>query len=351
MELSRGIQSYTDWQRYDRDFSEDTVKHRSESLRQFLEHVGDKPVAAITLTDVQSFSKSLHERGMSSGTRQMRMSDLKECFRYFFRQEIDCLHYDRIDVPRRKEREMSWLTAEQVARLVEAIPSETIVDLRDRAAIAVLFSSGMRASECVSLKEGDIDAAGRGSVIGKGSKRRPVYLSRWALKCLHEYEEQRAPADGSGARLMFSGYRRRAAGGRTFRRWTYVPCGFDREALSAMVHRRTKTILGKGYGAHALRHSFATDKLNKGMDTRYLQGLMGHSQISSTQRYTHFADGKLRELHEQYSEDTVTLSFERKENLATVLRIEITKFQECPPELVEALQRLMADLGLDKMKE
>lgn len=314
MKLSEAIQRYLKWCEVEKEFSPDTIKNRIMSLKQLREFAGDIEMGLIDEEFVMRFKEWLKNRIGKNGnvkqiTRQTRLSDFKELLRYCFKHDISTLYYDKVELPKRGDIEKIWLSREEVYKLIEGIPQITVTNYRDRAMIAVLFASGIRASEMISLKKDSINLeTGIGQVVGKGRKLRPIYVANWAIKLLKEYLEQRRDDDPR----LFIGFKRLTAGGRRYRRWKYIIHRFNREGASASIHRWGKLILKKPIGCHTLRHSFATDLLRKGCDIRLVQGLMGHARISSTQVYTHYVDAQLYEAYKTFAETTWTWTIEKK---------------------------------------
>lgn len=315
MRLTEAVKKYLEWCEIEKEFSPDTIKNRTFSLEQLVDYAGDIELDSIDDEFVLRYKEWLRNREGKSGgkikqiTRQTRLSDFKELLRYCFKHDIPCYYYDKVELPKRGDIEKIWLSREEVLKLIDSIPEKTITNYRDRAMIAVLFASGIRASEMIALKKDSINLdTGIGQVVGKGRKLRPIYVAVWALKLLKTYLDQRKDDDPR----LFVGHKRLCAGGRTYRRWRYVTYQLNREGASSQVHRWGKLVLKKSIGCHTFRHSFATDLLRKGCDIRLVQGLMGHARISSTQVYTHYVDAQLYEAYKTYAETTWTWIIEKK---------------------------------------
>lgn len=178
-----------------------------------------------------------------------------------------------------QKRNIKFLERDEVKHLITSIPPVGYRALRDRALLSVLFSTGLRISEALALNSADFlkikelaDDPFEMSIIGKGGWQRIVFFAPWALKEVASWLD-RLPADES--RLFPIKVR----------------------AAEMMVARRASAAGFEGVHPHTIRHSFATDLLNQGVDLRIVQEFMGHRSITSTQVYTHCVNKRLREAH------------------------------------------------------
>jgi integrase/recombinase XerC len=169
----------------------------------------------------------------------------------------------------------------------EGDPLEHAVALRDRAALELLYGSGLRVGEVASLTIDGIDVRrGRVLVLGKGSKERDVPISEYAADALRDYLEAGRPQMASeGSRQLFFNRRRKP---------------FSERDIRSMVERYGATLLpGRRVTPHTLRHSFATHLLEGGADIRAVQELLGHASVATTQRYTHVSRRRLFDAYER----------------------------------------------------
>lgn len=226
-------------------------------------------------------------------TQNYYLIALRSLLEFFVEKDISSLPPSKVKLAKDKaDKEIKFLTLEQLSRLLSAPSSETIIGLRDRALLETLFSTGLRVAELAALNTDqlrikddtkDIETA----VIGKGSKIRTVYFSERAVKALRQYLKERKDMDDA----LFINYRRGSAKGRQSRRLTV-------KSIEDIVKKYVK-ISGLPVMAtpHTLRHSFATDLLNGGVDLRTVQEFLGHSNIATTQIYTHVTNKQLRDVH------------------------------------------------------
>ena len=180
---------------------------------------------------------------------------------------------EKLELAKQEDREVTFLEPDELERFLKS-PE----DLRDRAILETLFSTGLRVSELVSLKRDEIDFnRGEFSVRGKGSKIRVVFLSKIAIDAIRSYLDKRTDVEPELFPLTT----------RTVQRIV------RKYAIRA-------GIIGKKVSPHSLRHSYATDLLRNGADIRSVQAMLGHASVTTTQIYTHVTDKQLREVHEQF---------------------------------------------------
>lgn len=242
--------------------------------------------------------KNDQEQGLSALTQAYHLIALRGFLKYLARRGIDSLDPSLIDLPRATKKQVTFLHYDEVEALLENIPTDTEVGLRDRAIIELLFSGGLRISELCNLNRGSINLTRREFVVrGKGSKDRPIFISQSAADHIQNYLNARTDA----LPALFLSYSKNQTAPTTsgdFRRLT--PRSVER-----MVSHYAKTAgITKHVTPHTLRHSFATDLLINGADIRAVQSLLGHSDISTTQIYTHVTDSHLREVHSKFHSET-----------------------------------------------
>ena len=238
--------------------------------------------------DILAYLASL--TGKSARTSARRLSSLRRFFQYLAREgRIDHDPCARIAAPRIGRPLPKSLTEEEVESLLNAPDTSTATGLRDRAMLEVLYATGLRVSELVSLQLGQVNLRqGVIRVIGKGNKERLVPLGEEAADWLDKFIRQgRAELlQGQPMATLFPSRRGRMMARQTF--WHAV----KRYALRAGI--------AKTLSPHVLRHAFATHLLNHGADLRVVQMLLGHSDISTTQIYTHVAKERLKNLHAEH---------------------------------------------------
>ena len=273
--------------------SRNTIESYRRDLRQFdawLEKSKRGTLLTATSADIQSYLSHRFARKTRASTAARLLSSLKRFFRYAVRNGRAAVDPTlNIDAPRLPRGLPKTLTEADVESLLGAPDVETALGLRDKAMLELLYASGLRVSELVTLKAGQVSTdMGVVRVIGKGSKERIVPLGEEALRWLGVYLKEARPAllHGRAADALFVTVRADA---------------MTRQAFWYLIKRYcTRAGIEKPVSPHTLRHAFATHLLNHGADLRVVQLLLGHSDISTTQIYTHVARERLKSLHAKH---------------------------------------------------
>jgi len=228
--------------------------------------------------------------GARPRTTARLLSSLRRFYRYLVREgRLSGDPTVRIDTPRIGRPLPDSLSEEEVETLLDAPVVGEALGLRDRAMLELLYACGLRVSELVNLTMEQIDLTqGVVRLMGKGSKERLVPLGEEAADWLQCYIAQSRPelAAGTSARALFITRRGKAMTRQAF--WY------------RLRHYAVKSGINKALSPHTLRHAFATHLLNHGADLRVVQMLLGHSDLSTTQIYTHVARERLKELHARH---------------------------------------------------
>jgi integrase/recombinase XerD len=246
------------------------IRYRSH-LEDFINVVGNRPVVSIDGECLSLYKRQLLDRGLAPAT----MSSLIGCLRSFLRylrdvRGISVYDAEKVRRPKVPKREVEFLTAEEVQRFLQAIPTKTLTGVRDRSLAEVLFASGMRISEALALERTSVDwEAKEARIIGKGSRQRRVYFTDDALGWLGEYLQRRRdhhPAlfvthGGEPSRLRSEGSWKR----------------FSRYARLARLSKRVYP--------HLLRHTMATTLLANGCPIGHIRVLLGHAHLATTCQY------------------------------------------------------------------
>lgn len=243
--------------------------------------------ADVTPRALRRYAAGLTADGQAPTTVARKLASLRSLFRTLVEHgELQQNPADLLSAPRKASRLPHVLKPVEVAALLDRIPADTALSLRDRALFELAYASGLRAEELVTLDVDSIEFDGeRVRVEGKGSKTRIVPTGEHALKAIARYLDKSRPAlatvesdralflSKSGRRLSTSDVRRR------LRVWARQAAGVSTAG---------------GVSPHALRHSFATHLLENGADLRSIQELLGHASISTTQIYTRVESARLR---------------------------------------------------------
>jgi integrase/recombinase XerC/integrase/recombinase XerD len=279
---------------YDRDLrargsAERTRKAYGIDLGGFAEWAGEQGLAPadVRYRDVRRFGAGLSNAGAAPATVGRKLAAVRGLFGYLVRTEkVGANPAELVSSPKRSEKLPQVLTTEQMRALLERIPAQTPLELRDRAMLELAYSCGLRCEEIVNLDEGSLDfETEQLRVLGKGSKERLLPVGEPAQRALRRYLDKGRHAlavDKREKALFLSKSGRRLSNSDITRRlglWT-------REAA-----------LAAGVSPHSLRHSFATHLLEGGADLRTIQELLGHASISTTQVYTRVDAARLRDTY------------------------------------------------------
>jgi len=230
---------------------------------------------------------------MSKKTQNYYLIAIRAFLKYLARQEVKSLSSERIELAKVPERSLDLITNAELQRLLDAPKGNEVGDLRDKAILELLFSTGLRVSELCSLTR-DIDlSTDELSIVGKGSKVRVVFISDYAKKILKDYLAKRKDMDDSLFVQLSQNSKTQTKKGKTL--------GLTRRSIERIVKQCTlKAGISKRVTPHTMRHLFATDLLSNGADLRSVQALLGHANIGTTQIYTHVTDKHLRDIHKKF---------------------------------------------------
>lgn len=299
MELDYAINDFLEYIEVEKGRSLKTIENYSHYLNRFLDFAGNVRVSAITADLVSKWRQNLNRLKLDDGrevnrtTQNYHLIALRSFLKYLAKRNVDSLSAEKVELATTKRPQVSFLTKTEVEQLIAAIPTERPSGVRDRAIIELLYSSGLRVSELVNLNRRDINLSrGEFSIRGKGQKDRPVYLTKSATIALENYLKSRTDNfeplfihySGTKSELNEGNYTRLTA--RSVQRLV------DHYARLAGIHKKVTP--------HTLRHSFATDLLVNGADLRSVQSLLGHTNIATTQIYTHLTDPQLKKIHQQF---------------------------------------------------
>jgi len=260
-----------------RRLSAASVGNYGHSLARLLRMLGEARLAAIDAPQVRRFVAQLHASGLSPRALASVLTAWRGLYRWLARHRGFAANpCEGVRAPKSGKRLPKALSVEAAQRLLEARPSDAPALARDHAMFELLYSSGLRVGELVSLNVGDgrLDPrAGEVTVTGKGSKTRMVPVGTKALEALGRWLALRSRLAAPGERALFVGARgRRMTAGTVNAR---LKAWARRQGLDTPLH------------PHMLRHSFATHVLQSSQDLRAVQEMLGHSSIATTQVYTH----------------------------------------------------------------
>ena len=268
------------------------ARHTLESYQRDLERLqtwatsNDKKLSELTRADLRKWIASLSREGLAPTSIARAVSATRGFFKFLMLDgHIKSHPAEDLDTPQRFSYLPKFLTEDEINRLFAAPDISTDEGIRDRAVLEIMYATGLRVSEMVGLRHTDVDLlAGLIVCHGKGNKERRVPLGKSAIHWLQQYTSVKA---GYGKQTVPNVFVHR---GRPF----------TRHLAWSMIKRHAEKAGIKNVSPHTLRHSFATHLLQHGADSRSVQALLGHSDISTTQIYTHITDLHLRSAYDRH---------------------------------------------------
>ncbi len=297
MELTELIEKYLYYLKYRKNYSDNTIHNYSVDLKQFYEYLEGKyssgPLPApedIDNIDIRGFLAELAKNDVGNRSRGRKLAALRSFFKWLMREGYVKANPAKVlSTPRTEKKLPSFLTETEIDLFLSLPDRKKTLGSRDAALLELLYSTGIRSAELVSLRLADVDLRGRFlRVMGKGNKERMVPFGEPAEEALTKYLSRRnellvKDRENRGKDFIFLNYRGTPLTTRSVRR------------LVAKYIRLAS--LKTNLSPHSLRHSFATHLLNAGADLRSIQELLGHSSLSTTQKYTQVGMEKLIETY------------------------------------------------------
>ncbi|MCX8956917.1 site-specific tyrosine recombinase XerD [Erwinia psidii] len=287
------IEQFLDAIWLERNLAENTLASYRIDLRLLADWLAhhNLDLLQVTSAELQGFLAERLEGGYKATSSARLLSAMRRLFQYLYREKLREDDPSAVLAsPKLPQRLPKDLSEAQIERLLQAPGTEQPVELRDKAMLELLYATGLRVTELVSLTFNNLSLRqGVVRVTGKGNKERLVPLGEEAIYWLEQFIEYGRPwlLNGQTLDVLFPSNRAQQMTRQTF--WHRIKhyatlAGIDSEKLSP----------------HVLRHAFATHLLNHGADLRVVQMLLGHSDLSTTQIYTHVATARLRQLHQQH---------------------------------------------------
>lgn len=281
--------------------SERTLINYKHWLKRFLTFCGDVDIESINLMKIDEYKfflynlKKEEKTLLSVTTRNHHLVALRSFFKYLLSLGLHVVNYQAIQLAKEADKEINYLTREEVHSLYNAASGDGIRACRNRAILALLFDTGMRVSELAGLNKANVILnleRREFTVFGKGRKLRSVFLLEDTAKKLQEYLQRRTDS----FEALFINYK-------SYRQ--FKDDSKKRRMHPAAIQRMVKTHarragIKKKVTPHTLRHSFCTDLIINGAHLRVAQELMGHAKIETTLRYTHISNQFLKSQYDQY---------------------------------------------------
>ncbi|PIU41775.1 MAG: tyrosine recombinase XerC [Candidatus Omnitrophica bacterium CG07_land_8_20_14_0_80_42_15] len=292
--MYRYIDKFITYLKVEKEASKHTIINYSIDLQDFNKFVSpetsdkskgpdDFDVAKVDYLLLRKYLAHIKEKGFAKRTVARKLATLRSFFKFLYREGyIKVNPITSLSTPKLDKKLPVFLDERDAVRLIEAPKGNDVQSFRDRAVLETLYSTGMRVSELVGLNLENIDfISGVAKVFGKGKKERLAPIGDKAIKAIRDYLDKRK----STSRAVFLN----KMGGRIS----------DRGIRRIVEKYITAISMREGVSPHTLRHSFATHLLNHGADLRSVQELLGHSNLSTTQIYTHITTERLRAVYDK----------------------------------------------------
>lgn len=305
MQTAKAIEDYLDYLAIEQNRSKRTIANYNHYLTRLLDYAGDIKVSEITPDLVRKWRLWLHELGsdradeLSKATQNYHLIALRNFLKFCHKRDIEALSPDQIELARVKRPQVTFLDNEEIKNLMSQPDTNNQIGLRDRAILELLFSGGLRVSELTNLDRSHINLVRREFMVrGKGQKDRPIFISQEAADWLKIYLDKRT--DNLLALFISYSGRHQATTSGNYRRLT------ARSVQRLIARYALLAGITKHVSPHTMRHSYATDLLMNGADLRSVQAMLGHSNIATTQIYTHVTDPHLKSVHEKFHDKKST---------------------------------------------
>ena len=289
IEKNRSIKTRVNYERYLKRFLEFSKISKPEQISQDLVRQYRLWLNRQPALPAEALAKA-GSKTLKKNTQNYYLIALRNFLKYLAKRDIKTLSADKIELGKQSERQVIFLENNEVERLLSAPDDPSFKALRDKAILELLFSTGLRVSELCALNRDSINfRSGEFAVRGKGDKIRLVFLSETAKEALKNYLGKRGDVEPALFIRNIKNFNKAD-------NLRLTPRSIER----LVKYYAAKAGLTKKITPHSIRHSFATDLLMNGADIRSVQALLGHSNITTTQIYTHITDKQLREVHQAF---------------------------------------------------
>ncbi len=297
--LKELMKEFCEYLEIERGRSDKTTRNYHFYLDRFAKWAKYPNPGQITLEMVRKYRLYLNreiagrdEDSLQKNTQNYHLIALRALLKYMAKRDIKSLSADKIELAKQGSRHVTFLEPEELVRFLAGPDGdETIVGLRDKAILELLFSTGLRVSECAGLLIEQVNLKrDEFTVKGKGSKHRVVFVSDAAKRSLKAYLDHRRDV----SQFLFVRHDRA-------KNQAPEPASLTPRSVQRIVDRYARLAgITKPVTPHTLRHTFATDLLRNGADIRSVQSLLGHESITTTQVYTHVTDKELKRVHQKF---------------------------------------------------
>ncbi len=299
MRFGKAKTDFLEYLELEQNRSQKTIANYDHYLTRLLDYADDINVSEINAEVIRKWRLWLNRLGtntsdeLGAATTNYHLIALRSFLKFCSKRGIPALAPDKIELARTKRKQVTWLEEDELERLFAQPNVSNLAGMRDRAILELLFSSGLRVSELVGLDRDHINLKRREFMVrGKGQKDRPIFISAEAAEWLQKYLDARKD-NTKPLFIRFAGNKKIDLSGNYHRLTT-------RSVQRLVAHYALLAGITKHVSPHTLRHSFATNLLMNGADLRSVQAMLGHSNIATTQIYTHVTDPHLKKVHDEF---------------------------------------------------
>lgn len=298
--MAKAKTDFLEYLEIEQNRSQKTIANYDHYLTRLLDFAGDDlKVDEIDAELIRKWRLWLNRLGtnvsdeLQKTTQNYHLIALRSFLKFCAKRDIPALPADKVELAHTTRKQVTFLNEDELARLFTQPDVDKLNGLRDRAILELLFSSGLRVSELVGLDKDHVNLRRREFMVrGKGQKDRPIFISQQATEWLTRYLNKRE----DNTRPLFVRY--------SGRKTVDLTGNYHRLTARSIQRLVSGYALAAGItkhvSPHTLRHSFATDLLMNGADLRSVQAMLGHSNIATTQIYTHVTDPHLKQVHERF---------------------------------------------------
>lgn len=301
--IKKLVDEFLEYIEVERNLSPLTVRNYRIYLKRLIDYLGEKygdiKIENVDLKVIHTYRLFLSRYVDGDGVPLKRSTQgyyiiaVRSFLKWLTKNDFDVLAPEKIELPKSDSHTLKFLDADQINMLLAQPYLSTDMDLRDKAILEVLFSTGLRVSELVSLNRDQVNLKTREfGIVGKGRRHRVIFLSQRAASWLEKYLDTRE----DNWRPVFIRYSRGVDETKNGEKMRLTVRSVQR--IVKKYVRRAK--LPVDATTHTLRHSFATDMLQHGADIRSVQEFLGHKNIATTQVYTHVTDKQLKKIHSEF---------------------------------------------------
>ncbi len=300
MNLSQLKTDFLEYLEIEKNRSQKTIENYDHYLTRLLDFAGDITIQELNDDLIRKWRIWLNRLGtntkeeLDKSTQNYHLIALRGFLKYCQKRNLNSLPSERIELASVKRKQVTFLNRDELNKLFNQPKINNVIGLRDKSILELLFSSGLRVSELISLNKDSINFEKKEFVIrGKGQKDRPVFVSDEAVKWIKEYLSKRQDQT-KALFIQYSNHQNKPDNSGNYKRLTTrsVQRLVNQYALMAGINKHVSP--------HVLRHSFATNLLMNGADIRSVQTMLGHSNIATTQIYTHITDAHLKEVYQKF---------------------------------------------------